>query len=388
MSDAIEVKLEWLNLPALIVDETSAIQAENIAFSHLPPGIQCELLHQVTLIVNNSDLCVSGYKTVDITLGALQYFTLHIVRQATSESLFAVIFYPLQQSSALTELYASVFEHSGEAIMITDANDDIVAVNQSFVESTGFAVGDILYRKPDFLRRDLNEEATLEKAWNAVSEHGHWSGEIKNRKANGEYYICWLSLSAVRNQEGIITNFVSIFSDITSHIHEHKKYKKMAHYDFLTGLPNRALLEDRFEQFVLQRQRQSSKVSCACIFIDVNDFKYINDTYGHKTGDNCLIAIADALTRSIRQDDTACRFSGDEFVLLVNDIENAADIQRIIAEIQQNVAAIAGKLSLDKAVCVSVGVSLYPEDAIDFETLINLADQAMYQEKRHKKALD
>ncbi|MFN3901011.1 MAG: diguanylate cyclase domain-containing protein [Alishewanella aestuarii] len=385
MRDTVEIKLEWLNLPAAIVDEAASIRVRNQAFANLPEATQEALLQQVALIISNSDVHLSGYKSVNINLSSLQLFCADIVLQPDNCGFFAVIFYPLKYSSALTELYASVFEHSGEAIMITDAQDDIVAINQSFVANTGFAVNDILYRKPDFLRRGLNEEATLEQAWHSVNNYGHWSGEIKNRKANGEYYICWLSLSAVRSKADMVTHYVSIFSDITSHIHEHKKLKKMAYFDFLTGLPNRALLEDRFEQFVLHCQRLNNKISCVCIFIDVNDFKYINDTYGHKAGDDCLIAIAEALTSSIRQDDTACRFSGDEFVLLLHDIEHKEDIQRIVLQLEQKIALIAAKLAFDKTISVSIGVSNYPQDAAEFEQLISKADQAMYQEKRKYK---
>lgn len=318
-----------------------------------------------------------------INLGPQTHYASNIVLQAAEPLSFAAIFYPLQQPATQIELYASVFAHSGEAIMITDADDDIVAVNQSFVETTGFSANEVMYRKPDFLRRGLNEDNTLQQAWQIVAEHGHWSGEIKNRKANGEYYVCWLSLSAVTDDPGQVSHFVSIFSDITRHITEHKKFKKLAHYDFLTGLPNRALLEDRFEQFVVQRHL--GQFNCACIFIDVNDFKMINDNYGHKVGDECLIAIVQVLTAAIRQDDTACRFSGDEFVILLHDVKEPEDISRVTSQIQQQVGKIPAQLTLNTRLSISFGISLYPQDATDFDSLIDAADKEMYQHKRRYK---
>lgn len=384
MRDSLEVKLNWLNVPAVLLGSDDVL-LENAAFSELAASAKTLLQQQLALIINNSDICHTGHKNVQINLSPQLHYAVSIVLQPGLPVVYAAILYPLQQPSGISELYASVFHHSGEAIMITDADDDIVAVNQSFIDSTGFAADKVMYRKPDFLRRGLNEEATLTLAWQSVREQGRWSGEIKNRKANGQYYICWLSLSAVFDDDGKLSHHVSIFSDITNHITEHKKYKKMAHFDFLTGLPNRALLEDRFEQFVLQRQRHASELSCGCIFIDVNDFKAVNDHYGHKTGGECLIAIAKALTAAIRQDDTACRFSGDEFVILINDVHNEDDINRVTTQVQQLVAQIQVNLALERPLSVSFGVSLYPQDATDFDSLINAADKAMYQHKRHTK---
>jgi len=383
MSDNITLKLSWLSVPAVQLSQSAQLLATNKAFDNLADNGKSALLQQLRLIIDNSDLCGSGYKNVHISLGPQTHYATNITLQAAKPQTFAAIFYPLQQSSTQTELYASVFAHSGEAIMITDVDDDIVAVNQSFVETTGFSANEVMYRKPDFLRRGLNEENTLQHAWQNVAKHDHWSGEIKNRKANGEYYVCWLSLSAVRDDAGLVSHYVSIFSDITRHITEHKKFKKLAHYDFLTGLPNRALLEDRFEQFVVQRHQ--GQFNCACIFIDVNDFKAINDNYGHKKGDECLIAIAKTLTAAIRQDDTACRFSGDEFVILLHDVKEPEDISRVTRQVQQQVAEIPAKLKFEKALSVSFGISLYPQDATDFDSLIDTADKAMYQDKRRYK---
>lgn len=380
MNDKIALKLSWLSVPAVLLSQNAQPLATNNAFDSLADNCKAALLQQLKLIIDNSDLCHSGFKNVHINLGPQIHYASNIVLQAAEPLSFAAMFYPLQQSSTQTELYASVFAHSGEAIMITDADDDIVAVNQSFVETTGFSANEVMYRKPDFLRRGLNEENTLQQAWQNVAKHDHWSGEIKNRKANGEYYVCWLSLSAVRDNAGLVSHYVSIFSDITRHITEHKKFKKLAHYDFLTGLPNRALLEDRFEQFVVQRHQ--GQFNCACIFIDVNDFKAINDNYGHKKGDECLIAIAKTLTAAIRQDDTACRFSGDEFVILLHDVKEPEDISRVTRQVQQQVAEIPAKLKFEKALSVSFGISLYPQDATDFDSLIDAADKAMYQHKR------
>lgn len=383
MTENIQAKLHWLSFPAVLFNGAKLL-SENAAFSCLTADTKTALIQKLTLIVSNSDICHSGYKNVHISLSPQLHYAANVMLQPDAAG-YAALFYPLKQSSGITELYASVFQHSIEAIMITDADDDIVAVNHAFVKTTGFTEQQVLYRKPDFLRRGLSEEATLKQVWQSVREQGHWAGEIKNRKAGGHYYICWLSLSAVQDSSGNVTHYVSIFSDITSHITEHKKYKKLAHYDFLTGLPNRALLEDRFEQFVLHQQRHNRPESCACLFIDINDFKQINDEYGHKTGDDCLIALAKILQQSIRQDDTACRLSGDEFVILLSELSDAADINRVNGEINQQMASLTKRLGLQQPLTLSIGSSVYPDDATDLEQLLDIADKKMYQIKHSLK---
>lgn len=383
MPDSVDIKLAWLSLPAVLLSNSNVL-SENAAFNSLTAETQTSLLQQLRLIISNSDICHTRHKSILINVSPQLRYAVDIMLQPNTSlsSVYTAIFYPQQQPSGITELYASVFEHSGEAIMITDAEDDIVAVNQSFVEITGFAAQDIMYRKPDFLRLGLNEEATLQLAWQSVHKQGHWSGEIKTRKADGQYYVCWLSLSAVYDENKRVSHYVSIFSDITNHVSEYKKYKKMAYYDFLTGLPNRALLEDRFEQFTLHNQRLCTTEKCAVIFIDINKFKEINDTYGHQIGDECLIAVAKILKKSIRADDTACRFSGDEFVLLLTQIQEITDPDGIIEKIKSNLSNLHTQIKIDNPITLSIGTSFFPDEGSDLETLISIADKKMYQEKK------
>ncbi len=383
MTDNIQAKLHWLSFPAVLFNGAKLV-AENAAFSSLTAEIKTALMHKLALIVSNSDIRQSGYKNVHLGLTPHVHYEANVMVQPDTAG-YAALFYPLKQSSGITELYASVFKHSIEAIMITDADDNIIAVNHAFVKTTGFTEQQVLYRKPDFLRRGLNEKATLKQVWQSVQKRGHWAGEIKNRKADGHYYISWLSLSAVQDNHGNVTHYVSIFSDITSHITEHKKYKKLAHYDFLTGLPNRALLEDRFDQFVLHQKRHNRPESCACLFIDINDFKQINDEYGHKIGDDCLIAVAEILQQAIRQDDTACRLSGDEFVILLTELSDAADVTRVTDNINQQLPGVTKRLGLKQKLTLSIGRSIYPDDASDLEKLLNIADINMYEIKRSLK---
>lgn len=378
----------WLSIPCLQLSLQGAEIACNTAFKQLSDDIQASLLKELRLLLNNSTVKESGHKTTQIVLPGIRYRA-DIFSAEQAKPVFFCFLHRIQGSAdAGQNLYLSVFKQSGEAIMITDADDEIIDVNHAFELKTGYELAAIRYKKPTFLRLGLAEEETLKLAWQDVGEKGYWSGELKNRKANGEYYVCWLSLSAIKDETGQVSHYISIFSDITQHIQEHKKYKQLAYHDFLTGLPNRALLEDRFEQFILHNKRQGTADKCAVIFIDINKFKEINDTYGHQIGDQCLIAVAEILKASIRADDTASRFSGDEFVLLLTQLQETTDPERVIEEIKTQLADLHTKLGIASRITLSTGVCVYPDEGHDLETLIIGSDQKMYQQKKNGRSAD
>lgn len=377
---SVPAHFEWLSGPWILLSANGEYIASNQAMSALGESTVSALTSELKLVFTNSSLKKAGHKTTTLTVAGRR-FNVDILKQ-TEEQQFFCLLQNWVKTDDKPDLYSSVFEQSGEAIMITDADDDIIDVNRAFEFKTGFKLANIRYKKPAFLRSGLNEEQTLENAWCDVKAKGHWSGEIKNRKANGEYYISWLSLSAIKDDSGKVTHHISIFSDITLHIQEHKKFKQLAYHDFLTGLPNRALLEDRFEQFVLHSKRLGQANKCALIFIDINSFKLINDTYGHQKGDDCLVAIADVLKNSIRADDTASRFSGDEFVLLLTEIDGESDLQRVIEQVNQGVSVIHHHIGLETPITASLGTAIFPQDALELDALIQRADTNMYEQKK------
>lgn len=377
---SVPAHFEWLSGPWILLSANGEYLVSNQAMSALGESTVSALTSELQLVLTNSSLKKIGHKTTTISVAGRR-FTVDILKQEKEQQFFCFFQYWAQIDDR-PDLYSSVFEQSGEAIMITDADDDIIDVNRAFELKTGFKLTNIRYKKPAFLRSGLNEEQTLENAWLDVNAKGHWSGEIKNRKANGEYYISWLSLSAIKDDSDKVTHHISIFSDITQHIQEHKKFKQLAYHDFLTGLPNRALLEDRFEQFVLHSKRLGQANKCALMFIDINSFKLINDTYGHQKGDDCLVAIAEVLKTSIRADDTASRFSGDEFVLLLTQIDGDPDLQRVIEQVHQGISVIHQNIGLETPITASLGTAIFPEDALDLDALIQKADTKMYEHKK------
>lgn len=377
--NSIPAHFEWISNPWLLLSASGEHIESNQTMTALGDSTISALIAELQLVLINSSLKKRGHKTTTLSVAG-RLFTVDILKQEEKQQFFC-LFHHRGKSDEKSDLYSSVFEQSGEAIMITDADDDIVDVNKAFELKTGFKLENIRYKKPEFLRSGLNEEQTLEKAWSAVKACGHWSGEIKNRKANGEYYISWLSLSAIKDDCGKVTHHISIFSDITQHIQEHKKFKQLAYHDFLTGLPNRALLEDRFEQFVLHSDRLGQTHKCALIFIDINHFKLINDTHGHQKGDDCLVAIAEVLKNSIRADDTASRFSGDEFVLLLTEIDGESDLRRVVEQVNRGISVIHQRLGLETPITASLGTAIYPDDSIELESLIHNADSKMYSQK-------
>ncbi|KRS21590.1 diguanylate cyclase [Alishewanella sp. WH16-1] len=379
MHHSIPTHFEWISNPWLLLSASGEYITSNQAMSALGDSTLSAVIAELQLVLSNSSLKKNGHKTTTLSVSGRR-FKVDILKQDEDQQFFCLL-QNWVKTDDKPDLYSSVFEQSGEAIMITDADDDIIDVNRAFELKTGFKLANIRYKKPAFLRSGLNEEQTLENAWFDVKAKGHWSGEIKNRKANGEYYISWLSLSAIKDDSGKVTHYISIFSDITQHIQEHKKFKQLAYHDFLTGLPNRALLEDRFEQFVLHSDRLGQTNKCALIFIDINSLKLINDTYGHQKGDDCLVAIANVLKNSIRADDTASRFSGDEFVLLLTQIDGDPDLLRVIEQVNRGISAIHQSLRLETPITASLGTAIYPDDALDLDALLQNADAKMYEQK-------
>lgn len=285
---------------------------------------------------------------------------------------------------ASLRLSAKVFEYSGEAIMITDPGDRILAVNAAFTALTGYEFEEVKGRTPEFLGAGQEAEGFYEAMWAAVHRDGHWKGEVWNRKKNGEVYPEWLAITAVRNRDGDIDHYITIFSDITERKAEEEHIRHQAQHDFLTGLPNRVLLQDRFEQAVALSKRGRPH-PIALMFIDLDGFKAINDDIGHGVGDKLLQEVARRLSGCVRETDTVCRHGGDEFIVLLPDIGSGDFIPTVADKI---LAALRQEYGVDNhrlRVSASIGISLYPRDGEDLKTLMRQADLAMYESKRGGK---
>ena len=280
-------------------------------------------------------------------------------------------------------LNAQMFDSSHEAMVITDRSNLIVSVNDAFTRLTGYAREEAIGQNPSILQSGRHDHEFYQSMWASITEQGYWRGDIWDRRKDGSYYPKYLAITAIRDDAGEIANFSAIFYDITERKAMENKLDHLAHYDFLTGLPNRMLLQDRLEQAIAMAERQSQKF--ALLFIDLDGFKLINDEVGHPVGDEVLKIVAQRLLAVIRGMDTAARLGGDEFVIILTDIsrgENAGLVaEKVIESLSQPYLVADLSLSLS----ASIGVSIYPNDVLVANELLRTADEAMYMAKRGGK---
>ncbi|MBI5898552.1 MAG: EAL domain-containing protein [Rhodocyclales bacterium] len=274
---------------------------------------------------------------------------------------------------------SSVFEHSHNGILITDAAQRIVAANPGFTRITGYDRAEVIGQTPRVLSSGRQDAAFYSAMWAEINASGGWRGEIWNRRKNGEVFAEELSVVAVRDEHGKVIRYIGLFSDVTQIKAHEAQLHHMAHYDPLTGLPNRVLLGDRMKVALAQTER-SGKHLAVC-YLDLDGFKPINDTWGHAAGDQLLEQVATRLRDTLRGGDTAARLGGDEFVLL---LANLADVEECSTVLTRVLHAISEPLtvgSTETSVTASIGVTLYPDDRSDPDTLLRHADQALYAAK-------
>jgi len=274
---------------------------------------------------------------------------------------------------------ASVFEYSSDAIVITDSENRIVAANNAYAELTGYSKEEAIGKNPGFSKSRRHDRVFYEKMWSEIQKLGHWQGEIWDRRKNGEVYPKWLSISALKDQSGQVSNYIGVFNDISKSKKNEEELWQLAHHDSLTGLPNRMLFISNLEQAYKQATRGNKQ--SAVMFLDLDKFKPINDKHGHVVGDAVLKEVAERLTSSVRQADTVARYGGDEFTILIQDLENLNDLDTVVNKILENFRKPIIVNSNELYVGVSIGVCIFPEKDGDVTTVIKHADLAMYYVK-------
>ncbi|MBE9607949.1 EAL domain-containing protein [Chitinilyticum piscinae] len=285
-----------------------------------------------------------------------------------------------KQAEEQLRLAASVFQYAHEGILITDADNRVIDMNSAFLSMTGYERSELLGQKPAVLRSGRHHRDFYVTMWERIHSQGHWRGEIWNRRKSGELCVDLLTISAVLNTEQQISHYVGVYADITQLKQQEQKLELLAHYDALTGLPNRVLLADRLEQ-ALALARRSGLLLAVC-YLDLDDFKPINDRYGHEVGDDLLVEISRRLIDNVRGGDTVARLGGDEFVLLLGNHTSTEECEQALKRILHVVSVPYLYEGDVLRVSASLGVTLYPQDGADAEGLLRHADQAMYSAKQ------
>jgi diguanylate cyclase (GGDEF)-like protein/PAS domain S-box-containing protein len=278
-------------------------------------------------------------------------------------------------------LAASVYDTSSEGILITDAENQIIAVNPAFTSITGYLDSDVIGKKPNIFKSGRHDDAFYEAMWHELNTSGYWQGEIWDRRKNGDIYPKWLTINTVFNDDGSVQRRVAMFTDISQRREAEQLIWRQANFDVLTGLPNRQMFLDRLSQEIKKAHRTALPMTL--MFIDLDRFKEVNDTLGHDMGDILLREAANRLSSCVRETDTVARLGGDEFTVIIGELDDINAIERVGQDIL-HILAEPFQLGNDVSyISASIGITQYPDDATDVESLLKNADQAMYAAKQH-----
>ena len=289
----------------------------------------------------------------------------------------------LKQAEEKLKLATSIFSHAREGITITDAEGCILDVNATFTKITGYSREEILGKNPRILKSGRQSPDFYARMWATLLRDGSWTGEIWNRRKNGEVYAEQLTISTVHNSSTGEINYVGLFTDITQQKTHRKQLQRMAHYDGLTNLPNRELITSRLTQAMNHTELDSQSI--AVLYIDLDGFKAINDQYGRNIGDKLLIAVSHKLKEVLRGGDILARVGGDEFVVVLGGISKTQDYVPILERLLTAASSPFDINNKTLQVSASIGVTIYPQDDVGAGVLIRHADQAMYTAKQEGK---
>jgi diguanylate cyclase (GGDEF)-like protein/PAS domain S-box-containing protein len=285
----------------------------------------------------------------------------------------------LKDQHRLALLSETVFRSSSDAIVITDADKRILRVNPAFSLQTGFSADTVMGKKASILRSGIQDKASYRKMWESIDAFGKWAGEINNRRADGTQYTVWSNINTVVDDDGTVLHYIAVLTDVTRLLETQLALARQASYDSLTGLPNRTLLNDRIAQLTALSLRHSN--SFGLLFVDLDRFKEVNDSLGHQAGDTLLREVSKRLQSAVRLEDTVARIGGDEFVVLLPNIEGVgarAVADKLLGYLREPVWLEEGVHYTPMA---SVGVAIYPQDGSTPDLLLRSADMAMYHAK-------
>ncbi len=276
-------------------------------------------------------------------------------------------------------LTAAMFESTIDGVLVTDLENRIQRVNPAFTKITGYTAQEVLGQKTNFLSSGRHSKEFYQEMWQRIAETKHWQGEIWNRKKNGEIYVAWLSISAITNQEQQVVQYMAILTDISQLQADIENVRYLANYDSLTRLPNRLLFHDELVQTQAWANRHNNQF--ALLFLDLDGFKPVNDTLGHAVGDQLLQGVAERLKSCVRDTDIVARLGGDEFTIILKNLRQLSDASRVACDLIQ---LLRQPFLIDGhpvTISASIGITVYPYDSHDINSLLKYADSAMYQAK-------
>lgn len=280
-------------------------------------------------------------------------------------------------------LASAVFEKMNDGVLITDEKQQIITINSAYGKISGYSIDEIKGKRPNTFSSGWHDSNFYKNLWDELNEKDQWNGEIIDRRKNGELYTAELNIIALHNKEGKLTNYISIVNDISERKQKDTLIHNLAYFDALTELPNRVLFQERVTNKIPSLKRNSKKI--ALLFIDMDNFKNINDTFGHFTGDKFLIEVSKSIKNILREEDTLARLGGDEFTIILEDLESISDASHVAQKIIERFKEPVIIDSKEFYTGASIGISIYPDDGENYEELVKAADTAMYQVKESGK---
>ena len=286
-----------------------------------------------------------------------------------------------RSAASREHLVAKVFDATSEGILVVNRDMRIVEVNRAFAAMSGYTRQELVGQHPRIMQSGKQDDGFYQAMWQGLLGTGHWQGKVWDRRRDGSLFAAHLTLSAVRDEHGRVQHYFGLFTDITQECAHQEEIEQMAFMDPLTRLPNRRLMEDRLRQALAFAARTETLVA-VCV-MDLDGFKYVNDTFGHEAGDAVLVEVAGRLQQLVRANDTVARMGGDEFVLLLAGLSDVSEAEEIL---ERTLAAVRAPVRLagEQPACVSasIGLAVFPCDAQLADDLLRRSDAAMYAAKR------
>lgn len=295
--------------------------------------------------------------------------------------LFSIVFDITERKRAQESLQLAslVYQNSSEAMSVVDPDGIIMTVNPAFTAITGYAPEDVVGKSIRLLNAERENPDNYRKLWESLDTCGRWQGELWARRKDGSCFLRFLSVSTIYNQDGSVHSRVGLFSDITKKRESEELIWRQANFDPLTGLPNRSMFQDRLEQAIKKAHRNEEQI--ALLFLDLDYFKEVNDTLGHGMGDKLLQEAARRVRHCVRESDTVARFGGDEFTVIVGDLHDNGGVERVVSDILRTLAEPFQLGTEQVYISASIGITFFPDDGDEIDTLLKNADQAMYAAK-------